>query len=147
MIGFVCVCERARRKTARCSISDVMDKRKVYDAIDELTTVAKFVMVYRVAWSRLRKRWIKISKSLSIKPHKRNFILLCISQSQFWNQFNNTNKKYYSFKTVVLKLFGGIIYRTVFLVESFSFVNYNRSEISNKYKTVWYSSYNTFLDH
>jgi len=45
------VCEhRAHHKTARCSISVEMDKRKVHDAIDELTTDAKFATVYRVAW-------------------------------------------------------------------------------------------------
>lgn len=54
-IVYACMCFAcAYCKAARCSNCswDEIDKRKVFDAIDELMSDAKLVTVYRIAWSR-----------------------------------------------------------------------------------------------
>jgi len=70
VIDFTC----ARRKTVRCLIWHEMNKRIVFDAIDELTIDTKFVTVYRIVWLR-SQTWDKnIKKSRSTKPHERNWL-------------------------------------------------------------------------
>lgn len=128
VIGFTHTC-CARNETARYGTRWTKGRRSI-GAVVELTTDAKFITVYRIAWSRSRKRWIKISKSLKLARGKFGFTLRYLAEGQFWNQFNDTNKKYCSFKT---ETFPGELF-----VEQFFFLKvsllwvYNRNEISDK---------------
>lgn len=113
-----------------------MDNRKVSDAIDELTRCEiRYGLSDRlVTFTKTLDKNIEKFEAVARKvtQEKFSFTLYLYSQSQFWNQFNNTNKKYRSFKTVTFQRNCCLFEQFFFLKVFFSVITEMKYQINTK---------------